>query len=242
MRVTIAKSRINSMWALFIKNNNVQIQSKMELFNDVVRSLVCYGSQYWGYQEMDGVEVFLRDYIKRALGLPKTTPTYALKTELGMSRIFEYTLKCNMYYIYKVLNSYEDSRFPKIFAKIGIEIELDWVKKWYEFGRLSGINLNLSDPSSLKQDISIILKYKENEFLHECIEKSRMTQTHGMYHELNYFNGGGLLKVNLPEFIKTWIIRVRLGMIGLNNVSWRQETVRRCSICNLNKIEDIIAD
>jgi len=48
------------------------------------------------------------------------------------------------------------------------------------------------------------------------------------------------MKQEISESIKSWILRVRLGMIGLNDVIWRNETSRLCSLCNLNENENIV--
>lgn len=48
-RISSDKGKINSIWETFVTHSNVDFSSKLELFNSVGRSIVCYNSQCWGY-------------------------------------------------------------------------------------------------------------------------------------------------------------------------------------------------
>jgi hypothetical protein len=238
-RIRTSKINLNSVWNAFIQNNNIELQQKIDLFNAVARSGVCYGSQFWGFKEYDILEKFQRNFIKRVLYLPQTTPNYAIRTEIGTTKIFFQTLKSNMNYIHRIFSSYHDNRFPKIFAKIGAELDIGCFAKWKEMSTKYGLVLNFNDGLELKNNMLYIIRQLENDYLSDCLQKARSTNTHGLFHKLNYLNGHGLLKQNIPENIKSWLIKARLGMVGLNNVEWRVGNRKNCSICNLNKTEDV---
>jgi sorting nexin-29 len=239
-RIKKAKININSLWNSFVKNKYTHLSSKLELFNAVCRSVVCYGCQSWGYIEHENIEKFTRDFVKRILNLPKTTPTYAIRTEIGIKKTYIHTLKCHMNYMYNVLFNYDSERIPKILAKIGIEINANWVEKWNELGRECDENVIFTEAASLKKSIVNILSYVDNAHLNTCVQQSRNTRSHGMFHKLNYLNGNSLLKSDTPENMKSWILKARIGMMGLNCVEWRSDDRKLCSICNLNTKEDLL--
>lgn len=72
-RCSLAKTRINDIWTPFLNNKNVDCDSKMNLFQSVVRSTITYGSQVWGFKQFENIEKLQRFFIKRFLNLPDNT-------------------------------------------------------------------------------------------------------------------------------------------------------------------------
>ena len=55
----------------------------LELFDKMVLPICLYGSEIWGYGNIEPLEIFYRKFLKRVLGLNKTTPNCAVYGELG---------------------------------------------------------------------------------------------------------------------------------------------------------------
>ena len=46
----------------------------IELFEKMITPILLYGSEVWGYGNVEPLEIFYRAFIKRVLGLNKNTP------------------------------------------------------------------------------------------------------------------------------------------------------------------------
>lgn len=239
-KIVIAKYKVNSLWQTFVQNKHVNLVSKLNLFDSVGRSGVCYASQYWGYKYYESIEQYMRDFVKRLFNLPSTTPNYGLRVECGIKELYLFTLKCHMNYVYNALFKMSEDRFPNIFVRIGIELKMSWFSKWAELGAECGVSFEERNEVLWKQNIARILQHVENRHLNACIERARETRTHGLFHELSYLNGGGFLKLNLSSHVQGWLLRARIGMMGLNDVHYRPEQAKLCSLCNLQSSESVL--
>ena len=56
---------------------------QIDLFEKMVVPICLYGSEIWGYANIEPVEVFYRKFIKRVLGLQKSTPNCITYGEIG---------------------------------------------------------------------------------------------------------------------------------------------------------------
>ena len=55
----------------------------IDLFEKMITPICLYGSEVWGYSNLEPVEVFYRKFIKRVLGLRKSTPNCMVYGEVG---------------------------------------------------------------------------------------------------------------------------------------------------------------
>ena len=59
-----------------IENFNImQFDMKMSLFDSLVKSVICYGCEIWGFCEAKRLDTFYLSFLKSTLGVRKTTPT-----------------------------------------------------------------------------------------------------------------------------------------------------------------------
>ena len=56
---------------------------QIDLFEKIVVPTCLYGSEVWGYGNIEPLEIFFRKYIKRVLGLNKSTPNCIVYGEVG---------------------------------------------------------------------------------------------------------------------------------------------------------------
>ena len=55
----------------------------IDLFEKMVTPIFLYGCEIWGYAKLEPLEVFYRAFIKRVLGLSKSTPNCIVYGEVG---------------------------------------------------------------------------------------------------------------------------------------------------------------
>tara|TARA_B110000196_G_scaffold86649_1_gene75141 strand:- start:271 stop:3555 length:3285 start_codon:yes stop_codon:yes gene_type:complete len=81
-RITLAQK---GMFGLNAKAVNLQLPPDIhiDLFEKMITPICLYGSEVWGYSNLEPVEVFYRKFIKRILGLNKSTPNCIVYGEVG---------------------------------------------------------------------------------------------------------------------------------------------------------------
>ena len=97
------KAKIFSIWQDLIENPYINFQAKVELFNSVCRSTICYSGQVFGYRAHEEIDKIQRFFIKRVLKIPSSSPNYLMTTECGLAPMNLFCLKLHTNYIFKIL-------------------------------------------------------------------------------------------------------------------------------------------
>ena len=236
-RITSAKFGVNSLWNNFFKNNEIPISAKYEVFSAVLRAVVCYASQIWGFERYESVEKFARFFIKRIFRLPESTPTYMLHLETGLNEIYIHTLSLHFAYIKKVMNLPE-GRWPKILMHLAIKRNVWWFKSWKKMGEENGCRFGLGEEEGW---------WAVTDLLKDKIIEASKTEWH-LRAQQSHFELYPLLSKQLgdKQYITdtnngkliNLIFKVRCNQLNLNYKFWKIDSVM-CPICNLNEIEDI---
>jgi hypothetical protein len=81
----IARHSYYALHNLFIIFNTMEltIYDKCHLFDSLVGSVLNYGAAVWGYHKSDSVEIIHRKFMRKVLGVKKSTNVDALYGELG---------------------------------------------------------------------------------------------------------------------------------------------------------------
>lgn len=234
-----AKNSINATWSSFLSKHNISIRAKWQLFQAVCRSIQTYGAQVWGSSLFEEVNKLQRYFVKKILNLPSFTPTYALMLETNMQDAHLYTLDLHLRYIGRTLFEYEASRLPHQLSIKLIEKNLSWVTNLirisdqfniiWDFGTSSYAEWNLKK-NQLLENLRLSTKL-------ENIQSALGTDR--FYKYLDHTKG---LKYMVDEHNQStimWIFKARCDMIELNGTRFTSNSIRLCSLCNLNETEDI---
>lgn len=239
-RVRVAKSSCNTVWSCFMDRKEASFKDKMKLFESVCRSIVGYACQVWGLCEFEKVERLRKWFIKRVLGLPRTTPDYVLYLETGVETIYLFTLQCHMGYIRKVLFQQNTERLPNFLARMMIESNIGWYQEWLSMAGKHGIVCDLENGiNAFDRTTADILRAEKALRLNVELGRARSTETHGFFNVLQYVNGHSYVQQNFTTHKIGMIMRVRSGMISLNSNIWRVNEARLCSLCNLREVETV---
>ena len=73
------------MHLLFTRINNLDIplDLQLKLFDNTVVPILTYGSEVWGYENLDMIEKVHYDFLRKITRSKKSTPIYMLLGELG---------------------------------------------------------------------------------------------------------------------------------------------------------------
>lgn len=88
-------------------------ESRIKLYTSVVKATLLYGAEVWGFRYGDNIEKCQTYFFKSIFCLPKYTPNYALRLEMGTVRVSFYVLQQIMAWWCCLLSMGED-RSPKL--------------------------------------------------------------------------------------------------------------------------------
>ena len=66
-----------------IRNFNLPIDLQLKMFDHTVLPILLYGSEIWGFENIDQLETFHNDFLRKISNMRKSTPIYILHGELG---------------------------------------------------------------------------------------------------------------------------------------------------------------
>lgn len=230
---------INVSWKSVISNTNIPTSAKYKVFEAIMRSVMCYSCQTWGYKLYEEVEKLKRFFLKKLFYLPSTTPNYVLTLETGIPSLFVYTLKLHFDYVLKVL-SQAPNRLPQKLVKYTFEKQVEWIKEWKKWAELCGVELiiQFENMNMLKRQLHKLLEEIDILQRNESIQKAISSIDRLLYPVLsytfteNYFDD----KYNVRAI--SLICRARSDTLNLNGSPYRNSFATQCSLCNLKSKED----
>lgn len=237
-KLTTSKNAINLTWAKFVRNKNIRSSDKYRMFEAVVRSIMCYGGQVWGFKSYELVEKLQRFFLKKMFFLPSNTPNYMLSIETGLGDLFAYTLKLHFDYIRKVM-CLPDNRLTKILARAIIENEVYWAKEWKNMTTSIGYEFDFSyDIKVWKKHQSNILEkliYKQ----WSCnVDRAKASTHHDAYPSLQYTNLPNYFADQNPIEMISLLFKARGGLLDLNARAFTSNTTENCTLCNRDECDN----
>lgn len=234
-----AKNCINATWNSLLVKNDISINTKIQLFNAVCRSVQSYGCQIWGHSYFEEVDKFQRFFLKRILNLPTFTPTYALMLEAGIEDGHIYTLLMHMRYIRKTIYEYTDRRLPHTLTAMVLQKNISWANRLNNLGREFGIQW-VFNMTEAQWDQNQMLLVEGLRMKTEQTRLDRWIQTESFYKNLDpasafhYFDGGNTCR-NIM-----WMFKTRCDLLKLNGSRFSQRNSKLCTLCNRKEFENLL--
>ncbi|KAF6211240.1 hypothetical protein GE061_014356 [Apolygus lucorum] len=160
-----------------------------------------------------------------------------LTYEIGKASMFLQALRIHVKYVLRALNL-PQGRLPRMMAEEVIRQRSSWFIEWQQLATQVGIELSAENRRvwrSQWEQMFERLQIREREDLRARIEAS---QFHCHYREVTLTplpDYNGCLDLTQAR----WVFKARGGLIYLNFQPWRSQLAQRCSLCNLNEVEDI---
>lgn len=243
-RLALGKSAINTTWREVISQKDVPHSAKYKIFEAVMRSIVCYAGQVWGVKQFEDVEKILRFFLKKLFRLPRTTPNYMLHLETGLAPIYLHTLKLHFDYVCKVLTTYHSGRLPYKVCSVIINEKKLWFRDWFDL--LGDDCAFMSDSFSTMADINkvnlyAVLSRVDDRFWDKVQVAAQSSQHRAIYRNLsiNFGNERGYFKDDNSIQKISILFKLRGELLPLNNQP-HATTPPICTLCNLQKEEDIV--
>lgn len=234
-----AKYAINAVWHNLLGNERVPLSAKFTCFNSIVKAILCYSSQVWGYKESDELEGVFRLFIKRIFKLPNNTPNYVLFLETGFEKVYLYTLRIHLNFLLRVV-ALPKNRLPNILAKQIIKSGIYWYQEWKVLGYKYGIDVDMSNIDRLREQMLSVIEAVRVTWEGECLQRARNATYHKQYRDLDFQLCSRLVLFDKYD-IQTisWIIKARAELVDLNYKPWCNDKIWLCSLCNINENETV---
>ena len=104
----------------YIRNFNLPIDLQLQIFYHTILSILLYGSEVWGFEEIQIIEKLHCEFLRTITKLRKSTSLYMVYTELGRFPI-EINVKSRMlnyWFSLKNTSSFKFSNLLYIFMKM----------------------------------------------------------------------------------------------------------------------------
>ena len=85
------------------------IDTKLHLFDAVIKPISLYGCEVWGYESMEQIDIFHRYFLRRVLRVRKNAPKAMVYGELGEKEL-KYSVEKNGIFLEKTYQRREQPR------------------------------------------------------------------------------------------------------------------------------------
>ena len=209
----------------------------MNLFKTLVKSVLFYGVEVWGYKEWEGIERIKKIYMKWVLGLDRGTPDSILRRETKQNKLWAEAVFRVFKYEEKLSRLECDDIRKEIYMKkvneIGILNKYDKERKaaWEKLGLKYAEEM---ESGEMKNDSKWRAMERANEQVKkEDLKKLRETRYAESLRNLMYEEWE---KNEIPGYIAegkniSKIARFRTGNEFKGCKFWKNEWERRCRLC-----------
>ena len=111
------------------------IDIQCELFDRLIMPILIYGSEVWGYENINQVEIFHRKFIKMILHVNRCTPDCMVYSETGRYAVLN-QVKCRMIGYWNRLRSGKQSKYAcnlyKLVKVMHVDPNNEFSSKWID--------------------------------------------------------------------------------------------------------------
>lgn len=237
-------------------------EARLKLYRSVVNATLLYGAEVWGFRYGDTIEKCQTLFFKSLFCLPRNTPNYALRLEMGVIKLQYFVFKQILCWWIKLLSMHED-RIPKqCYKQLKKQDErssnivcYNWVSQLRsQLHTLGFTHIWLSqDISLIKESLEEILSKYYNQLVEEDWDRLAASSYYGLYKEIK-------LRVNInseqDHFTSSYLlirapidrtrVMAQLRLQGkeevcfyVNRISYKWNTEELCSHCDRQEKESI---
>lgn len=226
---------VKQVWGIGERLFKNDFKTRMKLFDTLVKSIISYGVEIWGWEERATLERIQNKYIKWTLGLDRCTPEYILleevkreKLKIGWSQrawTFERNLEVSTKTIAKACLK-EKKKNQKTFG--------NQEERYINRCGYSGEGLRLLESEEV--NAKTILRARDREVQQqEQYNKIKATRYNRRYKESRV--------IDIPEYLRNkgdkgsqnLIARIRCGNEENRNKYWLNEEERKCDLCGIEE-------
>ncbi|KAI5714528.1 hypothetical protein M8J77_001206 [Diaphorina citri] len=252
---------VGSVRQILVSSKTDSLDSRVKLFQAIVRSTLLYGSEIWSLRYEATIEKCQTLFYKSVYCLPKNTASYMLRLEMGVVKLFHQAFSQILEWWLKLLNMPEH-RYPRICYEELVLLDqrsCNVIKyNWCSLLKNKLVELNFGNVWEAQS--SILLKEKKEEILlayySKLVQEDWRAVLHSTYNVMykevkirpeNPTPSQSFVSRYLKEAapIERSRVAAQLRLCGsklkfyVNRMSYSWDQEELCSICNLQQPEDI---
>ena len=238
-----------AMFQLFVRTNNLNlpIYLQLKLFDHTVMPILTYGCEIWGYENLDILEEFHCNFLRRITKTKKSTPRYMLYAELSRLPI-EIFIKTRMIKFWTTILQSKPTKFSHLIYRYMSQENQNY--RW--INHIKGI-LDFTGYSYLWLNQTTITGYSTHKLI-----KDRLIDhfKQDWFSKLNNSSKGRMYSIykdninlenyllNLPPILRLNMLHFRTGnhRLPVEVGRWNRSRIplenRKCPLCTLNDTGD----
>lgn len=248
-----ARTAISAVMGTCTRAKIVNWEARIKLLDAVIMGTLLYAASVWGLRYSVSLETCHLSFFKSLLGLPRGTPNFAVRLEVGVVHIKFKLLKLALNWLYK-LKAMPSTRYPFCcFIKLvqqnsSNNVRYNWISQLcHIFDCIDFSELLQTQDLSLfrnkkKQILNFYANYLKEKDI-ECVNKSNFSLIYSaLFFEEQRPQFYFLL--NLPfKFVK-FLAQLRLSSkfimkITIDHIKYVIKPSELCPICNKQQQEDL---
>ena len=226
-----------------IRNNSIPVHIQLKLFDSLVEPILLYGSEIWGYENLQIIEKVHLQFCKQILNVKKSTPNFMVYGELGRLPL-EIQVKLRMVSFWSKL-VHDENKLSSILYKLIFSINNNERNgsKWLKFIKSILDNTGMGyiyteqyiDFKCYKQELKQKLCDQFIQTWFSDIRNSSRGQFYTLFKTDFYFENY-LSRLSFQN--RCWITKLRTSNLRLPIETGRWFNVLRenriCKLCNTN--------
>ena len=225
------------------RKHNLSIDCKLDMFDKVVKPIILYGCEVWGFNQSPLLERLHLKFCKHILNLKPSTPNYMVYGELGRYPI-TINVKVRMISFWAKL---QNSQGKKISSKL-YYVMRNYNSPWFNYIKKILNDCGLSYIWHNTQPLNVIwLKNKVFHILYDQFKQSWIINMYNSSKASNYRIYKHTVNIEkyllrLPDQLMKYFCKFRTGnaKLPIEVGRWRDipRENRICHLCNQNEIGD----
>ena len=229
--------------------HNLSVKSQYDLFDKIVKPILLYGCEIWGFSNTDIIEKVHLKFCKLLLNLKKSTPNFMIYGELGIYPMSLYIQLRMVNFWSKMVNG-DDNRIAKILYKYMFlknsdnQFRSDWLKYIKDILDKCGYsNIWLSQGNFNSKWLGISLKQKLFDQFQQKWRADIDCSPKGLAYKLykqNFEFEEYLNILNDKDRITYCRFRTGNHKLPIETGRWNkiERNLRYCNLCHCNEIGD----
>lgn len=247
-RIALARK---AMFGLNSKAVRLQLDPDihMDLFDNVVLPICVYGCEVWGYGNLNNLEIFYRKFLKRVLGLNKSTPNCMVYGESGKYPIANIVYRRMISFWIKVSEG-KTSKLSSIFYRLIYKLHINNLYHSPWLMKIKTLLCNSGNPRYFLQQEqyfpklfmkNILSKQLQNQYIQEWfleVNRNRKCTIYRIFKEGHCFEQY-LTKLNFVERRSLCKFRTGNHKLPIAKARYMARPVDvSCNFCNSNDMCD----
>lgn len=242
-RVGKANGVVGRLWSIVERKFKSGWNLRMRLFDAMMKGILLYGAEQWGWKEWKEIERIQMKYIRWTMKLNKNTPWHTIRKDASRRKIAGDALKRALKFEEKISKRGEEELERISWNQACRDEEEEW-RKGERTGKDNGKREALEKAGWSVMAWNESLRRGENR-AEEIVERTKLLETEDTEHEIEKSKYANDLKEIQGEERRTYtreemkrsrnglevVGRFRMGNEKRANEYWRKEEDKLCRVC-----------